>query len=166
MACTNSIRVVVNGRDSRVPGNGAPEHSKFMPVLLARWTGIAFAMIATASRYEARAGEPAGRAWLTPRPLKLRLRSTTVHVKPVSIEEPKSAASEVPPVPANQSESVAVSTAERQWTLDVFEALALQHNPMLAQAAAVDADRCIYDQVGRYPNPQVGYLRSDSSGLG
>ncbi len=49
-------------------------------------------------------------------------------------------------------------------TLEYLEQLALSNNPTLAQAAAaVDADRGLYDQVGRYPNPQVGYLRSDNS---
>lgn len=54
--------------------------------------------------------------------------------------------------------------AQPYWTLEALETLALQNNPTLVQAAAaVDADRGVYDQVGRYPNPQVGYLRSDNS---
>lgn len=48
-----------------------------------------------------------------------------------------------------------------------LEGLALQYNPTLAQAvAAIDQERGVWRQAGLYPNPQMGYLRSDPSGAG
>lgn len=168
MVYTITTRVVSRGEDLRASGDESLDRPKStLPALRTHWTVIAFTVIASAFIHEARAGEPAGKAWLTPRPLKLRLRSSTVPVKQVSVEVSKSIGSEVTPAPEQHSEALAAPMDQRQWTLDALESLALQHNPTIAQAAAaVDADRGIYDQVGRYPNPQVGYLRSDSSGLG
>src|SRR5260221_11777235 len=52
-------------------------------------------------------------------------------------------------------------------TIDDLEALALENNPTIAQAAAsIDMASGQMRQVGLYPNPQVGYLRSDSSPSG
>ena len=51
--------------------------------------------------------------------------------------------------------------------LEDLEILALRHNPTLAQAAAaIDQQRGVWQQVGLYPNPQVGYLRTDPNGAG
>jgi cobalt-zinc-cadmium efflux system outer membrane protein len=48
-----------------------------------------------------------------------------------------------------------------------LEALALENNPTLAQAAAaIDMARGQMRQAGLYPNPQLGYLRTDSSPSG
>lgn len=66
--------------------------------------------------------------------------------------------------PANPPTVKSVLSSDRIWTLESLESLALQNNPTLAMAAATfDADQGVYDQVGRYPNPQIGYLRSDNS---
>lgn len=58
-----------------------------------------------------------------------------------------------------------ISTTELR--LEDLEGMALRFNPTLAQAAAaIDQQRGVWQQVGLYPNPQVGYLRSDPSGTG
>ena len=67
-------------------------------------------------------------------------------------------------LPVDDSRTATAANSEGSWTLEMLETLALQNNPTLAQAAdAIDADYGVYDQVGRYPNPQLGYLRSDNS---
>jgi cobalt-zinc-cadmium efflux system outer membrane protein len=54
--------------------------------------------------------------------------------------------------------------SEPAWTLGELHELALSNNPTIGQAAAsVDMARGIQKQVGLYPNPQLGYLRSDSN---
>lgn len=109
-------------------------------------------------------GEPIGKARVADRFSRLPSRDTMPIIRPVSMYAPETNESEANP--ANTPETVPSSTG-RSWTFESLESLALQHNPTLAQAAgAVDADRGLYDQVGRYPNPQLGYLRSDSSGSG
>lgn len=113
------------------------------------------------------AGEPAAKAKLSLRPVKLRLWESQPAIQRVSNEEPVVPTPTVPPAPTDESAGVAIIEGERRWTLETLSSLALQNNPTLTQAAAaVDADRGIYDQVGRYPNPQLGYLRADSSGNG
>lgn len=48
------------------------------------------------------------------------------------------------------------------WTLEQFEKLALEHNPTLGGAAAiVTQQQGLLKQAGLYPNPTVGYVRSD-----
>jgi outer membrane protein, heavy metal efflux system len=69
----------------------------------------------------------------------------------------------LPPVPLDQTPSTptpaAVSTA---MTLDQVEKLALAHNPTLGGAAAlVVQQQGLLRQAGLYPNPTVGYVRSD-----
>jgi cobalt-zinc-cadmium efflux system outer membrane protein len=67
------------------------------------------------------------------------------------------------------SEPPPKETAEigQPLTIDDLEALALENNPTIAQAAAsIDMASGQMRQVGLYPNPQVGYLRSDSSPSG
>ena len=52
-------------------------------------------------------------------------------------------------------------------TVETLEAIALQHNPTLTQsAAAVDQARGVMRQVSLYPNPQVGYVRTDANRSG
>jgi cobalt-zinc-cadmium efflux system outer membrane protein len=52
----------------------------------------------------------------------------------------------------------------RPLRLSDLENLALQYNPTMAQAtAAIAMQRGTWQQAGLYPNPQVGYLRSDAS---
>ena len=60
---------------------------------------------------------------------------------------------EVPALPAAyESESGELSLAK-------FEQMALDSNPTLQQmAAVVEKTRGVYDQVGKYPNPIVGYF--------
>lgn len=61
--------------------------------------------------------------------------------------------------PATTSDS-----ASGRWTLEELLNLAQANNPTIGQAsAAVDMSRGIQTQAGLYPNPQVGYLRSDSN---
>jgi len=50
------------------------------------------------------------------------------------------------------------------WRLEDLEAIALRSNPTVAQAsAAIAQQEGIWKQVGLYPNPQAGYLRTDSN---
>lgn len=73
-------------------------------------------------------------------------------------QTPASRDDELPPEPA---EAVA------RWTLASLQQLALGNNPTLAQAAAgADISRGLYEQAGLYPNPQLGYLRTDSDTSG
>lgn len=67
------------------------------------------------------------------------------------------------PIPNASGEQVS-ATPVSELRLEDLEALALRHNPTLAQAgAAIDQQRGVLRQVGLYPNPQLGYLRSDPS---
>lgn len=61
---------------------------------------------------------------------------------------------------ASPSEEVAT---QQSWTLEELQGMALQNNPTIRQAtASVDMARGLHRQVGLYPNPQLGYLRTDS----
>lgn len=52
--------------------------------------------------------------------------------------------------------------AAGNWTLEALQELALQNNPTIRQASAsTDMARGLQQQVGLYPNPQLGYLRND-----
>lgn len=134
---------------------------------LVLWGGLALLAAVWALGGEAAASDPVGKARLTTTPVKLRLRPSTSSILKVSHEESPVSKLDVPPAPETERTSVPQPAAERSWTLEALEALALQNNPTLVQAAAaVAADQGLYDQVGRYPNPQIGYLRSDSSGGG
>lgn len=150
-----------------------PGHDKFSVRPQTHWIAwsqwVALGLLATVLAFggDAVAGDPVGKTRLTTPPVKLRLRHSASSILQVSNEESPVSEPEVPPAPVTEPLIVPQPAAERYWTLEALEALALQNNPTLAQAAAaVDADRGIYDQVGRYPNPQIGYLRSDSSGGG
>jgi len=128
---------------------------------------IALAAAVLASGSNAVGGDPVGKARLNTPTVKLRLRDSVPVIRQVSNEEPQVSDSSRPSPLDNERSSEPSAADERVWTLEALESLALQHNPTLPQAAAaVDADRGLYDQVGRYPNPQIGYLRSDSSGSG
>ncbi|MES2794145.1 MAG: TolC family protein [Planctomycetota bacterium] len=65
----------------------------------------------------------------------------------------------------SRSDAAAVQPApEARWTLQELRELALSNNPTIGQASSsVDMARGVQTQVGLYPNPQVGYLRSDSN---
>lgn len=82
------------------------------------------------------------------------------------------AAQELSPAPPSNAALVPLSvetlpTQSAGLQLNDLEDLALQHNPTLAQAvAAIDQERGVWRQSGLYPNPQMGYLRSDPSGAG
>lgn len=66
-------------------------------------------------------------------------------------------------VPALQPEPVPAGMPEG-WRLETLMQIAETSNPTLAQAsAAIDQARGTAWQSGLYPNPQVGYLRSDPS---
>jgi cobalt-zinc-cadmium efflux system outer membrane protein len=70
----------------------------------------------------------------------------------------------LPPVAVEQSPSVATGPAPPNagLTLDQLERLALGNNPTLAGAAAiVMQQQGVLRQAGLYPNPNVGYVRSD-----
>lgn len=86
----------------------------------------------------------------------------------------------VPPAPApaaaiesSETESPEVvpdtrrSSSDSPSTLEAFEQLALQNNPTLRMAdAEIEKERGTWTQVGLYPNPTVGYLRSDAASSG
>lgn len=72
----------------------------------------------------------------------------------------------IPAAPAAPETEVptAPTTVGRRISLSELQELALQWNPTLAQASAgVEAERGSYQQVGLYPNPQVGYLNNSAS---
>ena len=61
----------------------------------------------------------------------------------------------------------ASEVAGRVWTLSQLQQLAEENNPTLRQAvASVNMARGLYRQAGLYPNPQVGYLRTDGDRSG
>lgn len=109
------------------------------------------------------AEEPAGKA-------KLDAAKSSKRIGNGVLQDPRVAStdSRLPPAPSTEEQvEIVPLPSQAEWTLQDLETLALRHNPTLVQAAAaVEADRGLYDQVGRYPNPQLGYLRSDSSGDG
>lgn len=111
------------------------------------------------------AADPPGKSTLTYRPKMRRLDyDQTGAIQQVSNVEPAKVEAATDSAAGKEQVSAVKGIAERQWTLDSLQILALEHNPTLTQvAAAIDADHGLYDQVGRYPNPQVGYLRSDNS---
>ena len=56
-----------------------------------------------------------------------------------------------------------VASSKQSFSLTDLEDMARRSNPTLAQAAAaVDQSRGSFQQAGLYPNPQTGYLRTDS----
>ncbi len=66
------------------------------------------------------------------------------------------------PEAVEQNSTPAVIPDTSSWTLQALQDLALQNNPTLRQASAnVDMSRGLQQQVGLYPNPQLGYLRTD-----
>ncbi len=66
----------------------------------------------------------------------------------------------LPPIASGSTQST--PEARPGLTLDHFEALARTHNPTLAGAAAlVTQQQGVLKQAGLYPNPTVGYVRSD-----
>lgn len=51
------------------------------------------------------------------------------------------------------------------WSLESLQQLALENNPTMSQAqATVGAARGLYHQYGLYPNPQVGYVQTNTYG--
>lgn len=68
---------------------------------------------------------------------------------------------------ASASEAVAPGVIEKALGFDELAGLATANNPTLAQAAAAIRQTLGTQwQVGLYPNPQLGYLRSDPSQAG
>lgn len=62
---------------------------------------------------------------------------------------------------SNSSEATSPGSA---LSLADLEAIAMQSNPTLSQAAAaVDQERGVFRQSGLYPNPQAGYLNSTAT---
>jgi cobalt-zinc-cadmium efflux system outer membrane protein len=81
---------------------------------------------------------------------------------PLAAQErlPQPAITQAPPVERAETKT----QARRRITLHELEALALQYNPTMAQAsAAIAMQRGTWQQAGLYPNPQVGYVRTDNS---
>jgi cobalt-zinc-cadmium efflux system outer membrane protein len=69
--------------------------------------------------------------------------------------------------PAVAAEAVALPAPQAVWDFERLAALAVANNPTLQQAAAAVAQTEATElQVGLYPNPQLGYLRSDPSQAG
>lgn len=78
------------------------------------------------------------------------LKPPDTGVRQASLEQPL----EVPQLPAADEPT----PASGDLTLAQLEAMALASHPTLQQmAAVVDKTRGVYDQVGRYPNPIIGY---------
>lgn len=76
-------------------------------------------------------------------------------------------AQDIPSAPPDTTASVVAPAHSASWTLEQLQGLALQNNPTLRQAAAnVDMARGLQQQVGLYPNPQLGYLRTDADVAG
>jgi cobalt-zinc-cadmium efflux system outer membrane protein len=76
------------------------------------------------------------------------------------------AQSEADDRPAPQTDTTSIGN-DHPLSIADLEALALENNPTLAQAAAaIGMASGQLQQVGLYPNPQLGYLRSDSSPSG
>ncbi len=72
----------------------------------------------------------------------------------------ESKAGQQKPQPAGDAESVGLTLAE-------IENIALQNNPTLSMAEAeIEKERGNWTQLGLYPNPTVGYLRSDPTKSG
>ena len=62
----------------------------------------------------------------------------------------------------NESEEVVAAPVPTELRLEDFEGMALQYNPTISQAAwAVENARGVMQQSGLYPNPNIGYLRTD-----
>jgi hypothetical protein len=75
---------------------------------------------------------------------------------------PMSQPSTLPPEPVGPPPAAAAVGAD--LTLADLEAMAFGDNPTLPQAAAaIDQERGVWQQAGLYPNPQIGYLRTDAS---
>jgi cobalt-zinc-cadmium efflux system outer membrane protein len=80
-----------------------------------------------------------------------------------------SAANAFPIVHQHKPESLKAPTLVRQPTLTLsqIEAQAIAMNPTIAAAQAqVDQELGLYRQAGLYPNPSLGYVRSDPSQAG
>src|SRR5712691_8617988 len=76
-------------------------------------------------------------------------------------------AAEIMPPHRDSTNGASAPAEVSELTLNTLEAIALQNNPTLAQsAAAVDQARGVMRQVSLYPNPQVGYVRSDANQSG
>jgi cobalt-zinc-cadmium efflux system outer membrane protein len=74
------------------------------------------------------------------------------------------AVAQEPAAPAPRMPEPVERPAPAAWRLADLEGMALRFNPTLAQAAAaIGQQEGIMRQVGLYPNPQGGYLRSDSN---
>ena len=73
-----------------------------------------------------------------------------------------SIAQDAAPTPAGQAALNNSTSTPGSWTLEELQEMALQNNPTMRQAiASVDMARGLHRQVGLYPNPQLGYLRTD-----
>ena len=81
-------------------------------------------------------------------------------ILPVGFEEQQALAtmSDVPCVETVQAEQLSVATDSVGWSLAQLEATALQQNPAILQASASAQKAVGYrNQVGRKPNPIIGY---------
>jgi len=64
-------------------------------------------------------------------------------------------------------DTLTTAAAASPLTLEQLESIALASNPTLAQAvAAIEMQRGTWQQAGLYPNPQIGYLRTDVTRAG
>jgi cobalt-zinc-cadmium efflux system outer membrane protein len=75
-------------------------------------------------------------------------------------------AQELVPLPQTDARDQQALGSEqpRRLRLSDLENMALQYNPTMAQAtAAIAMQRGTWQQAGLYPNPQVGYVRSNAS---
>lgn len=73
----------------------------------------------------------------------------------------------VVPAVRREANEPKASAGEKPLTLEDFMQIALEHNPTLVLAQAeIEKERGNWTQVGLYPNPTIGYLRSDPSQAG
>jgi cobalt-zinc-cadmium efflux system outer membrane protein len=74
-------------------------------------------------------------------------------------------AQEVVPLPNSEARNQSASSEQPRFLrLSDLENLALRYNPTMAQAsAAIAMQQGTWQQAGLYPNPQVGYVRTDNS---
>jgi len=124
----------------------------------------------------ATASEPPAAVWQPPAPVRADGNSVDRANGPIvqtayeyAAEFHQDDVEPLPPVPpADESGSQpALRDGLGALMVEDFEMLALQNNPTLRMAGAeIEKEVGNYTQVGLYPNPTVGYLRSDPSKAG